>query len=365
MRTLTWTLLLLFFITEIFSQITTSDKNMMEALDEKVPLLMQENAVPGLALAVIDNGQILLRKGYGFANLEEESTILTSTGFNIGSISKLFTATAIMKLAEDGKIDLDAPVQKYLTRWNLPESNFDANKVTIRSILSHTAGISVHGYPGFTNKTSLPTLEASLNGNNGPAKVDEKVELILAPQTEFKYSGGGYTILQLLIEEVTEMPFEKFMKKTIFKPLKMKSTSFKISKRMLKNSAIPYDKNKKALPFEYFTAQAAAGLQTTLDDFILFVADLLHHHSIISEKTIRTMVAPTEVSKGKYGIGFMMLKFGPLELKGHAGSNTGFQSGFFMDFNTKSGLIMMTNGDKGDKTLKKIIKTWASFKYKK
>ncbi len=340
-----------------------SKKELVSQLDLKVPKFMKEKNVPGMAIAVIDKGQVIYKNGYGFSNISKSDKIQTSTGFNIGSISKLYTAIGVMKLVEDGKIDLDFPAEKYLTRWKLPKSQFDKSKVTIRALLNHTAGISVHGYPGFTNRRSLPSIEESLDGNNGPARADEKVEIIIEPQTKFKYSGGGYTILQLIIEEVTAMPFHKYMSKAVFKPLKMRSTGFKITNRLLKKSAIPYDKKMKPLPFEYWTAQGAAGLQTSLDDFILFADDIINNYTLLSEKTIHQMITPTKVSGKVYGLGFHIMKRGAMVFKGHSGSNTGWQSAFFLDFKTKSGLIMMTNGDEGKRTLQNTLRLWASWKY--
>ncbi|MBC2845120.1 serine hydrolase domain-containing protein [Winogradskyella flava] len=365
MKTNLLTIFAFFFSIAVFGQNNKLNDSLRNAVDEKVSSFIKQKKVPGMAIAMFDEGRISLKKGYGFSNLKVREPITSTTGFNIGSISKLFTAFGVMKLVEDGKIDLDEPIEVYLTRWKLPSSGYDTSKVTIRHLLSHTAGISVHGYPGFINKDALPSLEASLNGKNGPARNDEKVEIILEPQTKFKYSGGGYTILQLIIEEVTKKSFENFMAETIFNPLKMDNSSFDVDKTMLEKSAVPYDENMQELPFEYFTAKAAAGLQTTLEDFVLFVNDILHNHSIVSEKTLEHMLTPTLKSQGVYGLGFRVLKFGPMEFKGHAGSNTGWQSGFFLDFTTKSGLIMMTNGDKGDAVLKNTLKTWATLKYRK
>ena len=365
MKTQTFIVAMVFGFATAFGQMTNTNNKLINRMDLLVPEIMEDHQIPGMALAIIDDGKVIHTKGYGVANLQENKAVTTSTGFNIGSISKLFTAFGIMKLVEEQRIDLDTPVDNYLTRWKLPKTTFDSQKVTIRHLMNHTAGISVHGYPGFTDKSQLPTLESSLDGNNGPAREDEKVEIIIEPQTTFTYSGGGYTLLQLVIEEVSNLSFEKFMDNTIFKPLHMKNTSFTIDQKILQNAAVPYNEKKEAVPFEYFTAKAAAGLQTTLDDFILFVDDMLHHHSIVSKESLDLMLTTTEVSGGKYGLGFMMLPLGPFVFKGHAGSNTGWQSAFFLDFKTNSGLIMMTNGDEGDKALKRVLKGWATTKYRK
>ena len=249
----------------------SSHQELAKNFDKNIPSLLEQYNVPGMAIAVIQKGEVILEKGYGWANASNKKPINDKTGFNIGSISKTFTAWGIMNLVEEGKLDLDSPVSTYLTRWQFPSSEFDKNKVTIRSLLGHTGGVSVHGYPGFPTANHLPSLEESLNGVNGPVRADEKVELIIAPNTKFKYSGGGYTILQLVIEEVTGQSFDRYMEKEIFKPLQMKNTSFRLTKDILKKSATPYNEEGKQMYMVRFTAQAAAGLQTTLEDLIKFI----------------------------------------------------------------------------------------------
>lgn len=340
-----------------------SNEELIQQLDKRIPELMTKMKVPGMALAIYDEGQLIHHRGYGLKNIEDGSPVTVHTGFNIGSISKLFTAFGVMLLAQDGQIDLNAPVNKYLSRWKFPPSAFDESLVTIASLLNHTGGISVHGYPGFIDKKGLPNLEASLDGNNGPQKANEAVAIIATPQTEFKYSGGGFTILQLMIEEVSGLAFQEFMKKRIFAPLNMKHSSFDINDSILSNTANPYDKNGQPLPLEYFTAQGAAGLHTTIADFVLFAEEILNEHQLLPSKGIDQMIHPTQVSGEIYGLGFRTMTMGPMKLTGHAGSNTGWEAAFFIDFRNKSGLIMMTNGDEGDKVLKATLRSWGQMKY--
>ena len=113
-----------------------SVQQFLEKLDQKVPQILDDFAIPGSAIAIIDNGEIVLQKGYGYANLEKEIKVTTKTGFNIASISKTVAAWGVMKLAQDGKIDLDAPVEDYLTRWQLPPSAFNSTAVTTRRLLA-------------------------------------------------------------------------------------------------------------------------------------------------------------------------------------------------------------------------------------
>jgi len=158
-------------------------------IDNKMNVWLEEFIVPGAAIALIDNGEVILQKGYGYADVEKKIKVSSKTGFNIGSISKTVAAWGVMRLVEKGKIDLDSPAEKYLTRWHLPKSAFDINKVTIRRLLSHTAGLSLHGYPGWSPEDKLPSLEESLAGkNNGPGDV----RVIMEPGTKWKYSGGWF-----------------------------------------------------------------------------------------------------------------------------------------------------------------------------
>ena len=335
------------------------------SLDKSIPSQLSEKKVPGMAIAIIDNGTVIYEKGIGLSNVEHQTKVTSKTGFNIGSISKLFTAWGIMKLVENNKLDLDAPVENYLTRWQLPESEFDSKKVTIRSLLSHTGGISVHGYPGFPPKAKLPSLEASLNGENGPVRANEKVEIAIAPQTKFQYSGGGYTILQLLIEEVTHTSFEEYMQNEVFKSLKMTNTSFTIDKKIVKHSATPYDEHGKEVYLERFTAKAAAGLHTTLEDMLLFARATMEDNPVLSKNTIDKMTEIIPITKSKrqaQGLGYHAYFLGPITVKGHAGSNTGWESGFMLDFDSNSGIIMLTNGSNGKDVAIATLRKWARWK---
>tara|TARA_R110002073_G_scaffold128999_3_gene275127 strand:- start:87230 stop:88318 length:1089 start_codon:yes stop_codon:yes gene_type:complete len=347
--------------------ISTAQKNtnqeLIEALLKETPAALKAQNVPGAAIAIIKNGSVMFKKGFGFADVTNQKKVSTTSGFNIGSISKMFTAWGIMKLVEDGKVDLDAPVSKYLKRWNLPTSKYNTNKVTIRGLLSHTAGLNVHGYNGHESKKDLTTLTENLSGITN---VDEKVNLVREPESKWDYSGGGYTILQLVIEEVSGTSFEKYMEKTIFKPLKMKNTSFTISKRILRKSAKAYDNKATEIPLRLFTAKAAAGLHTTLEDLIIFANASFSVNPVITRASILQLIQPTELSKGNYGMGYMIMnRFGNFTLSGHGGSNEGWHSGFMLDFASKSGIIILTNGDNGRNVLFGSMKTWAMWHSKK
>lgn len=334
------------------------------SLDKDVPALMKTKNVPGMAMVVFDKGEVIYEKGIGYANVSAKRSITKETGFNIGSISKLFTAWGVMKLVEDEKVDLDTPVEEYMSRWKIPASAFDSKKVTVRALLSHTAGLSVHGYPGFPSRKKLPSLVASLNGDNGDIRDDEPVEIILEPQTKFEYSGGGYTILQLMIEEVTGQSFARYMTRTVFSPLDLQHTSFVIDKHVLQHTATPYDEAGKKIYLERFTAMAAAGLHTTWEDLVKFTKASFNGNKVLTAETLAMMRTPDPITKGQYGLGYMNYKMGPIAVQGHAGSNDGWESAMMMDFNDQSGVIILTNGSLGKDVGMATLRQWVMWKAK-
>lgn len=330
----------------------TDIKGFTNYLDKNVPKMLEDFYVPGSAVAVIKDGQVVYQKGFGYANVEKSTPVNTSTGFNIGSISKTVAAWGVMKLVEQGKVSLDAPVEKYLKRWKLPKSKFDSKGVTVRRLLSHTAGLSLHGYPGWGPEDKLPSIEQSLNGvNNGPGDV----KLIMEPGTKWKYSGGGYTICQLLIEEVSGQNFSDFMREQVLKPLGMKNSDYQISPRIVKSSAIAYDSWATETPNPLFTAKAAAGLHTTIADFSQFALANLNlsksqpaGRGVLKPQTVTQMFEAVPASKENWGLGYgrNTLKDGKVTV-GHGGANRGWHAVFNVIPQTNDGILVTTNGSNG------------------
>ena len=364
-------LIFLFLIPSILSSQDTrrSTDQFLQLLDDKIPQLLQEFSVPGAAIAIIEDGQIVLQKGYGYANLEKGRMITTKTGFNIGSISKSVAAWGVMKLVQEGKIELDAPVEKYLTRWHLPESEFDTDEVTIRRLLSHTAGLSLHCVSAGPPYDKLPTLEGWLLGQNDGLG---KVEIVLEPGSRYKYSGGGYGVLQLLIEEVTGQSFEHFMQTHILNPLGMIHSSYLIDSTMMAASATPYDTYGEVTDFELFTVQAGAGLHTTLEDLTQYaLASLFRHRDqnefnpVLSNDRIEQMMQPVLEGKGrwKYGMGYQTEFIGSsFVFSGHSGANDGWQANFRVDPFSDSGFVVLTNGGSGYGICNQIMCDWVFWK---
>ena len=337
-------------------------------LDQKIPQLLNDFIVPGTAIAIIENGEIILQKGYGYSNFDKGIKVTNTTGFNIGSISKTVAAWGVMKLVQEGEIDLDTPAEKYLSRWHLPKSEFDSGKVTIRRLLSHTAGLSLHGYPGWSPEDDLPTIEESLDGkNNGPGRV----EMIMEPGTKWKYSGGGFSILQLIIEEVTKQRFEDYMQAQILNPLGMTNSSYIIDEKILKSSSLEHNDFGEVIDFELFTARAAAGLHTTITDFTKFAQASLYasknnekHQQILSASYLQQMMEPAPASNGRYGLGYQIesIEGTSMTLAGHGGANTGWHAFLQVNPITNDGFIMITNGGAGHNIYRQVYCDWIYWK---
>lgn len=332
---------------------------------EKLGLkLTKKENVPGLAVAVIRNGKIAWIQCIGYADVAGKKPVTVQTIFNIGSISKVVSAWGFMQLTERGLVNLDAPVNQSLTRWTIPQSKYNLSKVTLRRILSHTAGLSVHGYGGFEQGTKLLTLEESLEGKT--KRNGESVRLINEPGTKWEYSGGGYTLAQLLLEESTKEKFAAYMKKHVFKPLGLVHTNYEWTEEMKSNSATAYDTLGSPIKNRIFTEQAAAGLQTTVLDLARF-AELsitknpLQLNKVLRPATIQLMEQPVLPfsNEGESGLGYRFMNYEGFRTIGHTGENIGWSAAMFMHLPTKSGIIMLCNGSNGDRVWFPIYQKWA------
>ena len=365
-KQLTILLALLLSFTISAQKQTNEIEQFVRELDQKISQLLNDFIVPGTAIAIIENGEIILQKGYGYSNIDKGIEVTNTTGFNIGSISKTVAAWGVMKLVQEGKIELDAPAEKYLTRWHLPESEFESDKVTIRRLLSHTAGLSLHGYPGWSPKDDLPTIEESLDGkNNGPGRV----EIIMEPGTKWKYSGGGFSMLQLIIEEVTGQKFEDYMQTEILNPLGMTNSSYTIDEKILNATSLEHNGFGEVIDFELFTAQAAAGLHTTINDFTKFAqaslyANTNNQQQILSASYLQQMMEPAPASDGRYGLGYQIdsIRGTSVTLAGHGGANSGWHAFLRVNPVTNDGFIMITNGGAGHNVYRQIYCDWIYWK---
>jgi CubicO group peptidase (beta-lactamase class C family) len=337
----------------VYAILISRDDYYIDTFDQLIPQLMEQYKVPGVAVSLVQ-GEAVWSKGYGLADKEQGVPVAADTVFQAASISKAVTSWGVMRLVEKGQLELDAPVEQYLTRWHLPPSNYDASGVTIRRLLSHNAGLSVGGYPGLSPDLALPSLEESLSGNNGGAG---RVQIVVEPGTQYNYSGGGYTLLQLIIEEVTGETFSAYMQREVLDPLGMVHSSFEWREDLRPATAIGYTASGLPYPNFLFTEKAAAGLYTTAADLARFVAaempgpnGELAGRGVLLPETLDLMSTPifplqTGAAQG-LGQSILTIPDGSKVLQ-HWGDNSGWKGYIAANPKWGVGFVILTNSDNG------------------
>jgi dipeptidyl aminopeptidase/acylaminoacyl peptidase/CubicO group peptidase (beta-lactamase class C family) len=319
---------------------------------------MKHYDVPGVSIAVIDDGEIAWAKGYGVREKGTETPVGTDTLFQAASISKPVTAAATLQLAEEGKLDLDTNVNSYLKSWQVPDNEFTADQpVTLRGILTHTAGTSVSGFMGYRPDRPLPTTVQILDGVK-PAN-SKPVRVVRKPGTKWSYSGGGTTIQQLILEDVTGIDFQALLSQRVLQPLKMNDSTFEQPlPEHLRDRAARSHQSKKvhSRKWNVYPELAAAGLWTTPTDlarFAIAVREAYRGESdiLLSQETARQMLTPSEVSRESglaYGLGPAVAGQAETLGFGHGGGNVGFRCLMVLMIESGDGAVVMNNGGNGE-----------------
>jgi CubicO group peptidase (beta-lactamase class C family) len=312
---------------------------------------MEHYHLHGLSVAVIDHYQVVWTKGYGLADVQARHPVAEETIFQVGSISKPVAAMAAMRFVQDNKLSLDEDVNLRLKSWRVPNNEFTKDeKVTLRRLLSHSAGLTVHGFPGYAQGEPVPTIEQVLDGvkpaNTAPVRVDA------VPGTLFRYSGGGYTVMQLLLTETAGEPFATILKRTVLDPIGMHSSTYDqpLPSQWRERAALGYRGDGSAVPGDYHTypERAAAGLWTTARDLAAFGIEIQRSREgrsnrVLSEQTTKLMLTP---QKEDDALGLFIDGSGPGERFGHNGVNVGYQA--LMSFTCDGkGFVILTNSDNG------------------
>lgn len=313
---------------------------------------MQYYHVHAISIAFFDANGILWVRAVGAA---------PETMFQAGSISKPVSALGIMLAVDRGALKLDESVNDELTSWKVPQNAFTAeHRVTLRELLSHTAGTNVHGFEGYERGKPVPTLMQVLDGIP-PAKSDP-IRVVAEPGTKFMYSGGGYTIaLQMLLDAVHQ-PFADYMQTNVFTPFGMSSSTFAqpLPTALWSRAATAYDSDGKPYPGDWhvYPEQTAAGLWTTPSDLARFAIGMnsaLHGApgAIFPQNVALEMLTPI---RDHYGLGFVIDGDGPTATFGHDGANAGFQALFLMHTTgAQQGVAIMTNSDNGEQLADEVL----------
>jgi CubicO group peptidase (beta-lactamase class C family) len=333
--------------------------------------LMKAYHVTGMSIAVIENYKIVEAKGYGVIEAGSNTPVTTHTLYQAGSISKPVAATGALRMVEEGRLSLDEDVNQELKTWKVPENEFTTSqKVTLRRIMSHTAGLTVHGFPGYDVDAPLPTLVQVLNGEK-PANTDP-VRVDTVPGTLWRYSGGGVTIEQLLMMDVSGKAFPALMRELVLDKIGMSDSSYEqplpAARAAMTAGGTHGDGTEVHGRWHVYPEMAAAGLWTTPTDLAKFAIEIAlskqgTSNRILSQKMTNEMLTPV---MNDVGLGFFLDKDNPGQF-GHGGDDDGFQALLTMNAATGNGVAIMVNSDNGSSLANHIVRRIAeeyAWKYK-
>ncbi|MFN2144725.1 MAG: serine hydrolase domain-containing protein [Anaerolineales bacterium] len=326
---------------------------------------MSHYHVPGVSIALIHGARLEWSKCYGVVQAGSDTPITTKTLFQAASVSKPVAALAALALVQAGLLDLDQDVNQVLKSWQVPENEFTkTEKVTLRRLLSHSAGLTVHGFPGYAAGKPIPDVVQVLKGE--PPANTSPVEVDVTPGTIWRYSGGGTTVAQLLMMEGTGLPFAEVMKRYVLEPLGMHASTYEqpLPDGRRAEAALAHDDQGK--PYEgawhTYPEQAAAGLWTTPEELSRYVIALQNTYTGRSEPVITQQWAQEmmRVQMQDFGIGPHLGGQNENAWFAHGGSNAGFRCRFMGFLHKGQGIAVMTNADTGDMLVSEIVRATAA-----
>jgi CubicO group peptidase (beta-lactamase class C family) len=312
--------------------------DVVAAITDVVPTAQTGAHVPGVAVGIAQDGDIAWTKSFGVA---------AGTVFQAGSISKTVAAAAVLSLADRGLVNLDTPVEAYLRSWRLPRDFPRPDEVTLRHLLSHTAGIDTPGYRGLPEDRPLPSTAQSLSGAATGAPVRQS-----ATPGKYAYSGGGFTIAQQVVEDVTGEAFADVVRREVLTPLGMVSSGYDCTRAAAPGpkDAVGHLADGDPAPRYRYAEAAAAGFCTTVDDLARLAAWLGSSDSRAEE--MRTAADGTD---GRYGLGVELMSSSTV---GHQGVNRGFHAELLANPDQRLGLVVLTDGDGGGEVVDSVLEAW-------
>lgn len=321
---------------------------------------MQKRRIPGLSLAIIQDGKILKAQAYGFIDKDGKVPVTTNTLFQAGSVSKSVAAMGALYLVEQNKLFLDENVNVKLKSWKVPDNEFtNEKKVTLRGILSHTTGLTVHGFPGYAVGAKIPSVVQILDGtapaNTPPVRVD------FVPGSRWRYSGGGYTVMQQLMVDVTGADFPAFMKKDVLSPLGMKNSTYQqpLPPELAKLTATGHYNNRSLVEgrWHIYPEMAAAGLWTTPSDLARFAISIQNAYAgkpgnVLSQSMTRQMLTD---QKNRDGLGVFLQGDSTTLRFGHNGRDEGFDALLTASVDKGKGIVIMINANDNSHMMGRIV----------
>lgn len=338
---------------------------------------MHYHQVPAVSIAVVNNGQLEWARAYGVNVVGQAEHSTPSTLFQTASISKAVSAMAALHLVEQGKLKLDGDVNNQLKSWKLPENEFTKeHKVSLRQLLNHSGGVNVHGFHGYpitqTATQTVPSLLAVLKGE-APANT-EPVRVEAIPGTKWSYSGGGYSIIQLMMMEASQQDFPQLLQDIVFTPLDMQHSRFaaRLPKEDRNNTAAGHNGSGAAITglWHQNPELAAAGLWSTPSDLAKIIIEVQKSDAGTSNKIISSPMTKTMLTRGlgETGLGFFVEQQPDRTSFSHSGGNDGFRTLLFGYTKTGQGAVVLTNSDNGTALIEEIFTSiaaeynWPDFK---
>lgn len=307
---------------------------------------LKELGIPGLSMAMVVDGEIEWARAYGLADVSENRAVDTATLFLAGSISKPVAALRAHQLVEQGTFDLDGNVNDYLVSWQLPDNQFtETEKVTLRRILNHTAGLTVWGFPGYDNGDTIPTVPEVLDGIGNT----DSVRVFKEPGESWMYSGGGYTIMQLMITDTEGASFPETMQANVLNPLGMTRSTYENPLPAIYHdiAATGYRSDGEAVEGNWpiYPEMAAAGLWTTPSQLIHYAIEIQkiqqnEEDGLLTHATVAEMLTP---GMNNHGLGPSVGDY----TFGHGGADEGFRAQLTAWNDTPTALVVMVNSDNG------------------
>lgn len=324
---------------------------------------MAHYRVPGLSVAVIERCRVTLARGFGVIG-EHGGEVGPGTLFQAASISKPVTALAALRLVEQGRLTLDGDIRPGMRGWTLPDNELMRGQpVTLRRLLSHGAGLTVHGFGGYPAGNPLPTIAQILDGlppaNSAAVRVDQ------APGSGWRYSGGGYTVAQLVMTEAADQDFAELMDRLVLRPLGMAHSTYQqpLPAALASRAARGHGPDGTMVPGRWhsYPEMAAAGLWTTPSDLARFAigiiqADRGDNGAIVRPQTANEMLRQ---QIGTFGLGVGLVGDGRARSFRHGGSNAGYRAYLLAFPDTCQGAVVMTNSDNGSPLITEILRSLA------
>ena len=313
--------------------------------------LLKKDKIPALSIALIKQGKIEWADTYQNSDLLPEQKLDCTSLFQAASLSKPVTLLAVLRMVEAGHIDLDRNIQEYLTDFVIPPGKqTDKNPVTFRNILAHRSGITAGGYQGYENGKPIPSDLDVLNGKNGANS--HAIQVLTEPNRQLAYSGGGYTLAEVAIQNRLSDSFSNIMQRWILDPVRMELTDFSqpLPKAKWSRAAKGFLQSGESVKggWHNHPEQAAAGLWSNAIDLAKLLIEVrkgyLGESSVFAQKTIQSMLKDEQDG---HVYGFLIKRVGDSIFLTHYGGNAGYRTGMTIDLTRGNGLVYLINSDNG------------------